>query len=328
MKALLVGLGSFGYIWYKTLAADYKDLQLAIVEVNEKMKTKITQSGTPFYTSLKQAIEQESPDFLINVTPPAIHKKVNFTAFNYGIPVLCEKPISDNYFEAIEIVEKAREKKVPLMIAENYRRLPFVRKIRKLIEQGAIGDIVFVHIDFYKNFHINNVYFHKLKDPLLTDVAIHHFDMMRYLTGAEGMRIFAKSYNPKISWFKENMCASVVIEMENGIMISFNGNMVSPDIETSWIGNWVIEGTERTLTLIDEKIYLLKKGKDIVINDFKDIDTKSVLDEFLMSLQEKRDAETSGAEYIKSQALVHFAIESSKMNKMLEVGSFINKNNY
>src|SRR5436305_621278 len=145
MKMLLVGLGGFGYdYWYKKLKSAYQNLEVALVDRDAKARDKIDQADH-FYTSLTDAIEREKPDFLLNATPPAVHSLINNVAFDYKLPVLCEKPISDRYDEAIKIVERATRENIPLMIAENYRYIPFVRRAKQLITDGTIGDLSNIH---------------------------------------------------------------------------------------------------------------------------------------------------------------------------------------
>src|SRR5205807_5782628 len=117
--------------WYKKLKSAYQDLELAFVDRDAQARAKLDQEEH-FYTSLTVAIEREKPDFLLNATPPAIHSQINNVAFDYKLPVLCEKPISDRYDEAVKIVQRATRESIPLMIAENYRYIPFVRRAKQL----------------------------------------------------------------------------------------------------------------------------------------------------------------------------------------------------
>lgn len=319
MKMILVGVGNFGYHWYTLLKQDYRQtLKVVVVDKDVQAKDKLD-DGDPFYTSLTEAIEQENPDFVLNATPPASHSQINYIAFDYKLPVLCEKPISDSYTEAIQMVERATREKIPFAIAENYRFFPFCRKVKKLIDERAVGDVSSIHIDFYKSFQTAKEYFLNMEHPLLVDVSIHHLDLIRYFTSTEGKRIFAKSYNPQGSWAKNNVSACLWLEMENGVVVSYNGTMVTRALETSWTGNWVIEGTTGAIWLREDQIYLIRNGQSSPINDPQDVSSGNCLDEFILSLQENRQAETCGLDYLKSQGLVHFALEANSLGRMVEV---------
>ncbi|GFZ81652.1 hypothetical protein GCM10008018_29200 [Paenibacillus marchantiophytorum] len=57
MKAILVGLGSAGFSWYKRLRDT--GLLAAVVEVDPTMKAKMNDDPFPFYTSLEEALQQD-----------------------------------------------------------------------------------------------------------------------------------------------------------------------------------------------------------------------------------------------------------------------------
>jgi hypothetical protein len=143
--------------------------------------------------------------------------------------------------------------------------------------------------------------------------------LMRHLIGTEGKRIFARSYSPRGSWFRGNINVCLWLEMENGAMVSYGGSMAAQTREASWVGNWIIEGTEGSILLIDDTIKLVKDGQSVLIDDFTGISSGGCLDEFVRSLQGNRQAETCGTDYLNSQGLVHFALESSQLERMVAI---------
>ncbi|GIP33296.1 Gfo/Idh/MocA family protein [Paenibacillus sp. J2TS4] len=317
MKAILIGLGVAGFGWFKKLSNDY-GLQVAVVESDVKMKSKLEGlEDVPFYTSLREAIEQERPDFIVNVTPPHVHTEMNHIALDYGLPILCEKPIAFDYVESIGIVKRAAEENIPFMVAENYRHFAPVRKLKQLLEEGAIGALSAVDVSFYRYHHRERSY----PASLLKDIAVHHFDMMRFLTGREGKVLFAKNYNPAGSWDAELYSVNLYawLEMEGGLPISYTGSMTARGRQTEWCGDWRLEGTEGAIELSDKKLTLTQAGTTSVIDDFSDIAPYGCLDEFLASLRENREAVTSGRDYLKTQALVHYVEESCKAGRLVDI---------
>ena len=318
MKLALVGVGEFGIQWYETLKRDYRDLTIVVVDNQIAAREKLDPEDH-FYLSLSDAIEREQPAVVLNSTPPDIHTEINNIAFDYQLPVLCEKPISDNYGEAIRIVERAARENIPFMIAENYRRHPAMRRLKALVEEGAIGELSTVHIDFYQSYRTNKPYFTKMEHPLLMDVTVHHFDLIRYLLDSEGKRIFAKSYTPSSTWFPGKVGAGFWLEMENGIFVSYNGTLVAQAPTTSWWGEWTLEGTEGSLLFKDARLRMNRAGQSVEIDDWLASPANGCLDEFLLSLQENRPAETSGTEYLKTEALVYYALESNREGREVDV---------
>ncbi|MCR8631587.1 Gfo/Idh/MocA family protein [Paenibacillus radicis (ex Xue et al. 2023)] len=320
MKAVLVGLGNKGYSWYKRIRRDHPHIQLAVVEVNAELQARLAGEPVPFYTSVSEAIEKERPDILINVTPPAFHSAVNELAFEHRLPVFCEKPISNNYEESVRIVELASQRNIPFMIAENYRCFPFTRHMKSLLEQGEIGSISTIQIDFCRYHPTDIPYFLALKNPLLEDVTIHHFDLIRYLTGQEAKSIYAFNYCPVGSWLQANVNLNFCLEMEDGIVVNYIGSMTEKGHQTGWSGDWRIEGTEGALLLIEDRLFL-NKGEGNIPVDSSGIPDLSCFHHFLEALSEGRNAETCGEDYIKSEALVHFANQSHELQQRVQITS-------
>lgn len=313
MKAILVGLGRFGFGWYERLKS--RGMLAAVVDIDERSKEKMGNDPLPFYTSLQEALEKEKADFVVNVTPPMVHTMINHIAIDYRIPVLCEKPIAFQFEESIEVIERAEATQVPLMVAENYRRAPSVRKLKQLLEEGAVGRISVVDIMFYR--------YHERKRNypvhVLRDIGVHHFDMLRYLSGVEAKAIQANLYKPLGGWQEEGaiMNANAWIEMEGGIRASYTGTIASRGKTTGWPGHWRIEGTLGTLEFTETEITLFRDGQVEAFTDFGDVDSSGILDEFLSGLAEKREFETSGKDYLKTEALVYYAEQSAAEGRVI-----------
>ncbi|MBA2940302.1 Gfo/Idh/MocA family oxidoreductase [Paenibacillus sp. CGMCC 1.16610] len=311
MKAILVGLGSAGFSWYKRLRD--QGLLAAVVEVDAAMKEKMQNDPFPFYTSLEEALQKEQADFLVNVTSPMVHTVVNHAAFDRKLAVLCEKPISFNYEESIEVVARAEREKLPFMIAENYRRMPHIRKMKQLLDEGVIGSLSSMDVQFYRFHNVQRRY----TVSILDDIGVHHFDLFRYFSGREGKTVQAKLYNPINAWDQDGAIinAYAFLEMDNGITASYNASISARGTETPWSGNWRLEGTEGAIEYVDKEIRVIRDGEVQRIEDYSGIDLTDTLAEFLASLREGRESETSGRDYLKTQALVHYAKLASEFGK-------------
>ena len=51
--------------------------------------------------------------------------------------------------------------------------------------------------------------------PLIIDMSIHHFDLMRFFLGSDAVAISARSWNPPWSWFAGDASAAAQIEFGN-----------------------------------------------------------------------------------------------------------------
>jgi predicted dehydrogenase len=319
MRAILAGIGSFGAYWYQTLKQKYPHISLAVVDHNPAAAQRLTDPTDRFYTDLSAALDVEHPDFIINVTPPGVHTSVNFLAFDRRIPVLCEKPIAEDYAEACRVVERADKEGIPFMIAENYRRWPIFRLARSLIAQGELGELTALYVHFFRETYFEKEYLVRMPQPTLVDVTVHHLDLVRYLCAAEGKRIFARSFNPRGSRYPGDASIDILIEMDNGVQVAYNGSLAGNAQDTTWGGDWRIQASRGLLLVTADTLRLVSAGATREISDFSGLPSDGCLDEFLAALSAGRESETSGADYIKTMRLVHYARESLQSGRMLEI---------
>jgi len=102
-----------------------------------------------------------------------------------GLHVLVEKPISESMPSAQAMVRAAQRYDRTLMVTQQYRYQDHPRMLRQLIAEGAIGDIDHIVTEFQIR-GCSLEWRQRMEHPFLMDMAIHHFDMMRYLLGATG----------------------------------------------------------------------------------------------------------------------------------------------
>jgi predicted dehydrogenase len=197
------------------------------------------------------------------------------------------------------------------MIAENYRRWPVARKLRQLIEQGALGEIAAVKVFFAREYRQLKPYLAAMPCPLLMDVSVHHLDLLRYLTGQEGLRVAGHHYRPKGSAFPNKAASLLYIEMTNGVVATYDGSLSARGQETTWTGDWRIEGSAGVLELKNDCIFLTQSGETRAVTDLSGApDSHDPLDEFLRALADGREPETSGRDYLKTQRLVDLALHT------------------
>jgi hypothetical protein len=95
---------------------------------------------------------------------------------------MTEKPFADTVEHAREMLQLSAAAGRRLMISQNYRyHAPFVQA-RKMVAEQAIGELGSGHIDFYIAPAFADTFRGKMDFPLLVDMAIHHLDLIRYVT--------------------------------------------------------------------------------------------------------------------------------------------------
>jgi predicted dehydrogenase len=92
-------------------------------------------------TDWRQAVEDENVGAVIVTSPNATHREICEAAFANGKHVFCEKPVGRDGEDTTAIERSAREAGVVSGVGYNYRHVPVVGQIQKLIASGKLGEI-------------------------------------------------------------------------------------------------------------------------------------------------------------------------------------------
>ncbi len=109
----------------------------------------VRQNAIPrLYTSYAALLDDSAIDAVYIPLPNHLHRPWTLAALAAGKPVLCEKPLTRTAAEAEELSRAAAASGLPLMEALMYRFHPRSRRIRGLVEDGAIGALRLVRTAF------------------------------------------------------------------------------------------------------------------------------------------------------------------------------------
>ncbi|MDB5292713.1 MAG: putative dehydrogenase [Phycisphaerales bacterium] len=106
-------------------------------------------------TDWRKVVERKDIDVIDICTPNNSHKEIAIAAAKAGKAILCEKPLSMNTEEGLEMVKAVESAKVPNMVWYNYRRVPAVTLAKKLIEEGKLGRIFHYRAKFLQDWTIS-----------------------------------------------------------------------------------------------------------------------------------------------------------------------------
>src|SRR5215211_7434119 len=96
--------------------------------------------GVPrWYGDARELLADPEVDAVSIATPPSSHLELALLACAAGKPALVEKPMALNHAECVRMVEAFRTAGVPLFVAYYRRAQPKFRKMKELVESGAVG---------------------------------------------------------------------------------------------------------------------------------------------------------------------------------------------
>jgi predicted dehydrogenase len=166
-KKLNVGLIGYGFMGRTHSNAyakvghffdlDYEIVMKAACARNEeRIKAFADQWGWESYeTDWRKLIERDDIDVIDIGSPNNTHAEMAIAAAKAGKMILCEKPLSMNGPEGLEMVEAVEKAGVANMVWYNYRRVPAVTLAKKLIDDGKLGRIFHYRANFLQDWTIS-----------------------------------------------------------------------------------------------------------------------------------------------------------------------------
>jgi predicted dehydrogenase len=99
------------------------------------------------------ACERGRIDFVDITTPPSEHAALAHRGFDAGLHVLCEKPVATSAADARRMIAHATEAERVFFPSHNYKHAPVVKAVRRVIDEGLIGDVHLVTLHTFRNTH-------------------------------------------------------------------------------------------------------------------------------------------------------------------------------
>jgi predicted dehydrogenase len=106
-------------------------------------------------TDWRKLVERDDIDAVDICTPNNLHAEIAIAAAKAGKAILCEKPLAMNVEEGLKMVEAIEEARVANTVWYNYRRVPAVTLVKKLIDEGRLGRIFHYRANFLQDWTIS-----------------------------------------------------------------------------------------------------------------------------------------------------------------------------
>ncbi len=239
-----------------------------------------------------------------------------------GIPVLGEKPISNDLSKAKEMVALAKEKNLRYGVNLNHRFTPAALKAKEWVTSGRMGELNIINMTMWiNNPNESSPHFH------MRALHPHSFDVMRYFAGSEVKKVqafFKKGKDRKI-WSN----VQVNLLYENGIIGHLTG---SYDAGGSYgLETLEVVGSDARFVLLDACEHLTFYPR--FSNDTEQYDYLGGMMKFGETFQTRitrwieqnvaqvtpEEIDASGADALKVQSIIEAAIESWDTGKVVDL---------
>lgn len=135
------------------------------------------------YGSAQELLADEKVDIVYIATPHNSHYEWILAALKAGKHVFCEKSITVNSRQLEECAALAEEKGLVICDGTTLLHMPLYKKLKQMIEDGAIGEVKMVQVNFgsCKEYDVKNRFFSKeLAGGALLDIGVYATSFARY----------------------------------------------------------------------------------------------------------------------------------------------------
>ncbi len=297
-----VALVGYGY-WGPNLLRNYMELPEAevkwVCDVRaEALKTAQSRyASVPVSTAYDQVLADPAVDAVLVATPISTHHAIAKAALEAGKHVFVEKPMTADAAQARELVELAAARGLTLMVGHTFVFSPPVRKVKELIEAGALGEIYFITTQRV------NLGLHQKDVSVVWDLAPHDLSVLYYWLGEHACAVSVYGRG----------CITPDVPDVAFINLKFPSGVVA-EIQASWLSpvklrRTIVVGSKKMLVYDDtenvEKVKIYDHGVDF--------QEPSDYGEFQLSYRtgDIVAPKISGAEplYLEAQHFVHSIVD-------------------
>jgi predicted dehydrogenase len=246
----IVGCGAIVRSSHLPSYARYGQRVVGVYDVRPEATVEIRETyGVEVFDDLAKLLRHPEVEIVDIATHPGVRPALVREALAEGKHVLAQKPLAEDFDTARELVEEGERLGLLLAVNQNGRWAPAWRVATRLVEQGAVGDVVAVtHLyDHDYGFTLGTV-FDEIEHLVLYDYSVHWFDITRcWLEGKKATSVRAYEYRapnqPPESTAPWGAWATIEYEDgSNGFIRGVGGAATTRPSKPFWI-----HGTEGTI---------------------------------------------------------------------------------
>jgi predicted dehydrogenase len=253
----VIGLGYFAQFHLKAWA-DLPGVHLiGVTDLNPEV---VTQAAATYATTGHTdaaSLLAANPDILDIVAPPPAHAALIRQALRKGRTIICQKPFCTSLAEAEAVTAEAEATGTTIVIHENFRFQPWHREIKRLLDDGALGQIYQARFALRPGdgrgpdaYLARQPAFQTMPRLLIHETGVHFIDLFRRLLG-EPTSVYAdiRHLNPVLAGEDEGL---LIMDHATGARSVFDGNRLADHVADNarrTMGEMEIEGEAGRLRL-------------------------------------------------------------------------------
>ena len=138
----VIGLKGMGRTHIREIVQSERAELVAVADLDQDAARAVGEEhGVSVWSDYREMIASEDLDAAVIATPHHLHAPMGLHCLEAGLHTFVEKPIANTVSEADRMIDAAESRGLKLAVGHNYRTFPGNRALKRLIDEGAIGDI-------------------------------------------------------------------------------------------------------------------------------------------------------------------------------------------
>jgi predicted dehydrogenase len=202
------------------------------------------------FGSIAEAARAMDFDAVVIVAPSPLHTDLALQALQAGKHVLVEKPFAIDFAQAQAVVALAEERQLIVAVDQNYRHLPDMLALRHAVQSEVAGRPGFASVTFNYDWPART-YQAAMANTMLLEMAVHHFDALRFVLGGDAETVVGRSWRPPWTRYAGDTWVNAIFTFPREVQANYNGSLEAPGARDPWQGIWRIECERGALHLAD-----------------------------------------------------------------------------
>jgi predicted dehydrogenase len=335
IKVAVIGLGPRGQDWVREVRAEPEYELVACVDsdadVLRRAAARLRLRPAHCFEDLRAALDAAACDAVIVATPAESHAAVCEAALARGLSVLVEKPFTLRLAEAVRLVRLAERRRAHLVVAQNYRYMRSYRTARRLISEGALGEVGLLNWHYFRVPHEMAVSLARLAHSVLWGVGVHHLDAMRYTLGQPVVGVLNESFTVAGGRLPPGASMQMLLNFAGGARALYSATYESSGHEFFERGQEFyarFTGRRATLHINQRWLYLCPRGgwpRPVRRGARGLTEERVLLRQLARALLYGEEPDSSGRDNLQTMAVVEACVRSATERRWINPQELLNE---
>lgn len=271
-----------------------------------------------YYTDVDQLLSDDDIDAVYISTPPYLHCEHTCLAAEHGLDIVCDKPMAMNPAECEKMIDACEINRVSLQICYLFRFHSCFIKIKNLIADGKLGQVVQARMPIMK-WSVREDWRRELKKSgggAIMDIGSHSIDLLRYVIGSEVTEVSAFCSN-RLRQYETEDTGVTMMKFENGAYAFTDTSFSTPG------GDIVFEvyGTDGSVVVYNDNGWKIKtlidSESNIESSQYEDL-YQFQFEHFARYLNGEEKAVVTGIDGLKTNQIIEAAYQSNRTGKTIK----------